>query len=83
MNYLTPTKKPIGYGTARNGPRTRLYDRPATPLERLVAADILAPAPAAELLAYRDALNAAAIARQIANVQALLTRPAKEKTEQL
>lgn len=83
MNYLTPTKKPIGYGTARNGRRTRLYDRPATPLDRLLAAGILAPAQAAELLAYRDSLNPAAIARQIADVQALLTRLAKEKTEQL
>lgn len=83
LNYLTPTKKPTGYGTARNGRRTRLYDRPATPLERLLAAGILAPAQAAELLAYRDSLNPAAIARQIADIQALLTRLAKEKTEQL
>jgi len=83
LNYLTPTKKPIGYGTGRTGRRTRLYDRPATPLERLLAAGTLAPAQAAELLAYRDSLNPAAIARQIADIQAALTRLAKEKTEQL
>jgi hypothetical protein len=40
LNYLTPTEKPIGYGTGCNGRRARLYDRPATPLERLLAADV-------------------------------------------
>ena len=31
LNYLTPTKKPVGFGTDRNGQRTRIYDTPATP----------------------------------------------------
>jgi hypothetical protein len=45
LNYLTPTKKPVGYGTDRNGRRTRLYDAPTTPLDRLLAAK--GPRPAA------------------------------------
>ncbi len=37
----------------------------------------------AELLAYRDSLNPAAIARQIADLQTVLLKLAKDKTEQL
>lgn len=83
LNYLTPTKKPVGFGTDRNGRRTRLYDKPATPLDRLLAAEVLAPAQQAELLAYRDSLNPAQIARQIADLHAVLIKLAKDKTEQL
>jgi transposase InsO family protein len=83
LNYLTPTKKPLGYGTDRNGRRTRLYDKPATPLQRLLAAGVLAPAQEAELVTYRNNLNPAAIGRQIADLQSTLLKLAKDKTEQL
>jgi hypothetical protein len=83
LNYLTPTKKPTGFGQNRNGRRTRLYDQPATPLERLLAASVLSPRQETELLAYRDSLNPAAIARQIFDLQAILLTLAKDKTEQL
>lgn len=83
LNYLTPTKKPIGFGTDRHGRRTRLYDKPATPLDRLLAAKVLSPAQTIELIAYRDTLNPAKIAREIADLQARLLLLAKEKTEQL
>jgi hypothetical protein len=80
---LTPTIKPIGYGSSRNGQRRRLYDKPMTLLDRLLAAGVLSPAQQSELLAYRDSLNPAAIGRQIADLQAALLRLAKDKTEQL
>jgi len=83
LNYLTPTKKPLGFGTDRNGRRTRRYDKPKTPLDRLLAADVLAPAQATELLTYRDSLNPAAIGREIADLQSVLLKMAKDKTEQL
>ncbi len=83
LNYLTPTKKPVDFGTDRNGRRTRLYDKPATPMDRLLAAKVLAPAQEAELVAYRDSLNPAAIGRQIADLQSVLLKLAKDKTEQL
>jgi len=83
FNYLTPTKKPIGFGTDRNGRRTRIYDTPSTPLDRLLAAKVLNATQEAELLAYRDSLNPANIAREIANLQTVLLKLAKEKTEQL
>ncbi|UQX09579.1 integrase catalytic domain-containing protein [Candidatus Mycobacterium methanotrophicum] len=83
LNYLTPTIKPIGYGCSRDGQRRRLYDKPMTPLDRLLAAGVLSAAQKSELLTYRHSLNPAAIARQIADLQAALLRPAKDKTEQL
>ena len=83
MNYLTPTKKPIGFGSDRNGRRTRRYDKPATPLDRLLAAKVLSPQQASDLLAYRASLNPAAIAREIADLQTVLLKLAKDKTEQL
>jgi len=83
LNYLTPTKKPVGFGADRNGRRTRLYDKPTTPLDRLLAANVLAPSQTTELVAYRDSLNPAAVGRQIADLQAVLLKLAKDKTEQL
>ena len=83
FNYLTPTKKPVGFASDVNGKRKRLYDTPNTPLDRLLAAQVLAPEQAAELLAYRDSLNPAAIGRQIADLQVMLLKLAKDKTDQL
>jgi hypothetical protein len=83
LNYLTPTKKPIGYGNDRNGSRTRLYDKPQTPFDRLLAANVLSPDQVAELTTYRDSLNPAEIGRQIGDLQAVLLKLAAEKTEQM
>lgn len=83
LNYLTPTKKPVGYGSDAGGRRTRIYDKPQTPLDRLLAAGVLSPGQAAELVAYRDSLNPAAIGREIADLQNVLLKLAKDKTEQL
>lgn len=83
LNYLTPTIKPIGYSSGCHGQRRRLYDEPKTPLDRLLAAGVLSTAQESELLAYRDSLNPAAIGRQIADLQAVLLKLAKDKTEQL
>ena len=83
LNYLTPTIKPIGYASSADGRRRRLYDAPQTPLQRLLAAGVLAPAQQADLIAYRDSLNPAKIGREIADLQNRLLILAKEKTEQL
>lgn len=83
LNYLTPTKKPIGYASTADGRRRRLYDAPQTPLDRLLASGALSPKQQAELTAYRDSLNPAKIGREIADLQNRLLLLAKEKTEQL
>lgn len=83
LNYLTPTIKPIDYTSTADGRRRRVYDKPATPLDRLLAAGVLSPTQQKNLTTYRDSLNPAAIGRQIADLQAVLLKLAKDKTEQL
>jgi len=83
MNYLTPTIKPIDYTSTTDGRRRRVYDKPNTPLDRLLTAEVLSPKQKTELIAYRDSLNPAAIGRQIADLQAVLLKLAKDKTEQV
>ncbi len=83
LNYLTPTKKPIERATTRDGRRSRVYDTPRTPLDRLIASGILTPEKEAELITYRNRLNPAAIARDIDHIQQQLTLHAAEITRTL
>ena len=83
MNFLTPTKKPVDWGTDHNGRSKRIYDAPATPFDRLLASSVLSPAQVRELTAYRDQFNPAHIARRIHELQHQLTLLAKDKTEQI
>jgi transposase InsO family protein len=83
LNYLTPTIKPTGYASTGGGRRRRIYDQPATPFERLLAAGILSRAQQAALTAHRDSLNPAALGRRIADLQNRLLVLSKDKTEQL
>jgi hypothetical protein len=78
-----PTIKPTGYGSTRNGRRKRLYDRPRTPFDRLLDAGVLSPKQVEEMTAYRDSLNPAKIAAEIARVQDRLLVLSSKKTEQL
>ncbi|MFD1506943.1 integrase [Georgenia yuyongxinii] len=71
LNHFTPTRKPLGWEWDMQGRRKRLYDDPATPLDRLLAAGVVSPAQEAELAASRERLNPAAIDHQIND---LLTR---------
>ncbi|TRW47560.1 integrase [Georgenia yuyongxinii] len=71
LNHFTPTRKPLGWESDMQGRRRRLYDEPATPLDRLLAAGVLSPAQEAELASSRERLNPAAIDHQI---NELLTR---------
>lgn len=83
LNYFTPTKKPLGYATDAAGRRTRLYDAPKTPLDRLLEAGVLSPAQEADLRARRDTLNPAEIARRIQSLQDRLTGLARNTTLEL
>ena len=80
---LAPTRKPIGWGADRAGGRKRLYDRPRTPLDRLLDTDALTDAQKDELIDYRNRLNPAVITRRIIELQDVLVRLAKDKTDQL
>ena len=83
LNFFTPTKKPIGYGTDKLGRRKRLYDQPRSPYRRLLEAGVLSPAQEHELAAYKATLKPTRIARQITELQAELTRLAATKTRRL
>ncbi|MEJ1090055.1 transposase family protein [Microbacterium sp. Mu-80] len=80
MNYFTPTKKPIGWKTDSVGRRTRVYDEPKTPFQRLLDAGVLSPVQQRELLEHRDSLNPAELARRIQSLQDRLTAIAKRAT---
>lgn len=80
LNYFTPTKKPTGWSVDATGRRKRLYDDPATPFDRLLAAGVLSPAQETELRARRDKLNPAELARRIQSIQDRLTGLARDKT---
>lgn len=83
LNFLTPTKKPVGWSTDRVGRRTRLYDTPATPFDRLQAANVLSPTQQTELAAHKASLKPAAMATEISRLQAELTRLTATKTRRL
>lgn len=82
-NYLTPTKKPTGWATDQAGRRKRVYDKPATPLDRLIRSGVLSKEQIAELRAYRDTLNPAQLGRDIDRIQQQLTGMAAAKTRRL
>lgn len=69
-----------GWATDSTGRRKRIYDTPATPFDRLLAARVLSPARIAELTAYRDQRNPAAISRRITEIQHALTTLARDAT---
>lgn len=83
LNYLTPTKKPIGYATDHIGRRKRLYDKPTTPYQRLLNAGVLSPAQQHELAAHKVSLRPAEMAKRIHDIQQELTRLAGHKTRYL
>ncbi|WP_198684024.1 transposase [Brachybacterium sp. YJGR34] len=80
MNYHTPTRKPTGWSSDASGRRRRADDDPATPLDRLLAADVFSNKQSQELIAYRSTLNPAEIARNIQTIQDRLTGHARDRT---
>jgi hypothetical protein len=83
LNYFTPTKKPTGWSQDSAGRRKRLYDDPATPLERVIRSGTLCPDQERELIARRDALDVAALTKQILACQARLMKLSAGKTRRL
>jgi hypothetical protein len=80
MNYLTPTKKPIGWVTDAAGKPRRVFDTPRTPLDRLLASNTLTSSQRDTLLATRDQLGPNHLAREIDGIQQKPTAGAKTAT---
>ena len=83
LNYFTPTKKPIGWDTDTKGRRRRVYDQPATPLDRLIRSGILSPGQQTELIAHRDSLDLLDLGKLIDDAQRRLVKLAAGKTRRL
>lgn len=63
LNFFTPTKKPVGYSTTANGRRKRVYDKPATPWQRLQASGVLDTQHLANVAARIEGINPADLTR--------------------
>jgi hypothetical protein len=81
-NYLLPTKKAIDWRQTKAGRKARVYDKPATPYQRLKASAILTPGDIEALDAICDPLNPAEITRRINRIQQQLITSAKARTLQ-
>ena len=82
-NFFTPTKKPVGYTTTTDGRRTRVYDTPATPWQRLQASGIRDAQQLSNVAARIEGINPADLTRQINTIQMQLLDLAQAKTEAL
>jgi hypothetical protein len=83
LNFFTPTKKAVGYTTTADGRKKRIYDKPATPWQRLQASGVLDAQRLSAVAARVDAINPADLTRQINAIQMQLLDLAKAKTEAL
>jgi hypothetical protein len=83
LNFFTPTKKPIGYTSTTDGRKKRIYDKPATPWQRLQASGVLDTQQLSVVAARIDGINPADLTRQINAIQMQLLDLAKAKTEAL
>ncbi len=81
LNFFTPTKKPTGYATAANGRRTRLYDAPKTPWQRVRESGVLTAEQADTVQARVAGVNPADLTRRINQIQLRLTELSQAKTE--
>ena len=83
LNLFTPTKKAIGYTATADGRKKRIYDKPATPWQRLQASGVLDAQQLSTVAARIDGINPADLTRQINAIQMQLLDLAKTKTEAL
>lgn len=80
-NYLLPTVKAVGWRQTKAGHKARVYDKPATPFQRLADSGALDQVTAAALEAVAEPLNPAEITRRINRIQQQLIASAKVRTQ--
>ncbi|WP_235653588.1 transposase [Mycolicibacter icosiumassiliensis] len=83
LNFFTPTRKAVGYTTTAAGRRKRVYDKPATPWQRLRASGVLDAQQLSNVATRIEGTNPADLTRQINTIQMQLLDLAKAKTEAL
>lgn len=83
LNFFTPTKKAVGYSTKADGRKKRIYDKPATPWQRLQKSGVLDAQQLSAVATRIEGINPADLTRQINAIQMQLLDLAKAKTETL
>jgi hypothetical protein len=83
LNFFTPTRKAVGYTTTADGRKKRIYDKPATPWQRVQASGLLDAQQLSAIAARVEGINPADLTRQINAIQMQLLDLAKAKTEAL
>lgn len=78
---LHPTKKPLEYSTTADGRRRRVYDKPATPWQRVLASGILTDEQTTSVAARIEGINPADLTRQINKIQLRLIELSQHKTK--
>ncbi|MGL4340695.1 MAG: hypothetical protein ACRCSP_09800 [Rhodoglobus sp.] len=81
LNFFTPTKKPVGYATAADGRRTRLYDNPKTPWQRVRDSGLLTDEQTRKIQDRIVGVNPADLTRHINQIQLRLIELSQSKTE--
>lgn len=81
LNLFTATTKAIGWRSNAHGKKTRVYDKPRTPYQRVIDSGAMDAAKAAEFTALFEATNPAELTRKITVIQNRLINLAKEKTK--
>jgi len=81
VNFFTPTRKPVGYAMTANGRKKRLYDKPATPWQRVLDSEVLTSKEAEKVAVRVEGINPADLTRRINQIQLQLIDLAKEKTQ--
>jgi hypothetical protein len=80
-NMFTATTKAIGWRSNRNGKKTRVYDKPRTPYQRVLDSAVMSAETAAAIAALFEDTNPAELTRQITRIQTRLIALAKDKTD--
>src|SRR5680860_112560 len=83
LNLFTATTKAVGWRSNKHGKKTRIYDKPRTPYQRVLDSGILTEAKAAELAQLMEITNPADLTRGITTIQTQLIALAAAKTRAL
>lgn len=83
LNLFTATTKAVGWRSNKHGKKTRIYDKPRTPYQRVIDSGILTEPKAAELAELMKATNPADLTRGITKIQTQLIALAAAKTQAL
>ncbi|EPR76518.1 hypothetical protein ADILRU_1283 [Leifsonia rubra CMS 76R] len=80
LNLFTATTKAIDCRSNKHGKKTRVYDKPRTPYQRVIDSGTMTVEKAAELATLFEATNPAELTRKIIVTQTRLIALAKDKT---